>query len=512
MKSHVFTSLLLGLALLPAAYLAWQARDVPHLGSFHDDAIYLETARGLARGEGYRLGSLPGEPAQTKYPPLYPAWLSLAWAGDVTVPVAAGRALWLTWIWLPVLVAGSYALAHRLGWPRPWTLLLAIIVAVHPDTQLAATRLMSDLPFAALAVWALVLAPGAGSWVCASLGFWLRTAALPLFAGLCAGEVWARRWRTAAWQAGAMLLAVGSWMVWSRSARIPATTLVEQYYTDYFAYQLAMVPLNQLPAHVYGQLDALLRTLARLALLDAGNGLLAAGARLLVAAAVVAGLVRLLRRRESLAGGLYVTLSLVMSLCWYFPPDSRTLLPLLPVLLLAWGEELANLLHLLGLAWRKGRADRGVAMVLGFGLALLPVAMFRQGTHRWHHEGVAVFTLERGFQPGRLAAYEWIRQNLPPGKTFFAVDDPVLSLYTGRKAMRFPLLDQIYRGDAIAGYSLSAQALQTMHQQGLDCLFVSRQHFDPNPGNPYVPLRFQLDGTSLQEHYRSRLELVACRD
>jgi hypothetical protein len=512
MKSVVFTGLLLGLALVPSAYLAWQARDVPHLGSFHDDAIYLESARGLARGEGYRLGTLPGQPAQTKYPPLYPAWLSLAWAGDAPVPVAAGRALWLTWIWLPVLVTGSYQLAHRLGWPRHWALAMAMIVAIHPDAQLAATRIMSDLPFAALAVWALVLAPGAGSWICAGLGFWLRTAALPLFAGLCAGAVWARRWRSAAWQAGAMLLAVGSWMTWSQLARIPATTLVEQYYTDYFAYQLAIVPLDQLPAHAYSQLDALLRALARLALLDAGDGLLGAGTRLLVGAAMAAGLVRLLRRKELVAGGVYAILSLVMSLCWYFPPDSRTLLPLLPILVLAWGEELANLRRMLGLAWQKGGADRGVAVVLGLGLALLPVSMLRQGAQRWHYEGVAVFALERGFLPGKLAAYEWIRQNLPPEKTFFAVDDPVLSLYTGRKAMRFPLLDQIYRGDAVAGYSLNPQALQVMHQQGLDCLFVSRQHFDPNPGNPYVTLRFQLDGTPLKEHYRSRLELVACPD
>ena len=63
------------LALLPAGWLAWLGRDLPHLGSFHDDGVYLEAARGLAAGDGYRIGSLPLRPAQTKYPPGYPLYL-----------------------------------------------------------------------------------------------------------------------------------------------------------------------------------------------------------------------------------------------------------------------------------------------------------------------------------------------------------------------------------------------------------------------------------------------------
>ena len=69
----------LAAALIPSARLAWEFRDLPHFGYFHDDSIYLVTAKSLAEGRGYRILSFPGEPPQTKYPPLYPALLAAVW-------------------------------------------------------------------------------------------------------------------------------------------------------------------------------------------------------------------------------------------------------------------------------------------------------------------------------------------------------------------------------------------------------------------------------------------------
>src|SRR5271163_909270 len=63
-------------ALAPSAYLAWTLRSMPHLGFYHDDSIYWVSARSLATGDGYRIQSLPGQPYQTKYPPLYSALLA----------------------------------------------------------------------------------------------------------------------------------------------------------------------------------------------------------------------------------------------------------------------------------------------------------------------------------------------------------------------------------------------------------------------------------------------------
>ena len=52
---------------------------LPSAGMFHDDGLYVVTARALAEGQGYRIISLPGSPLQTKYPILFPWLLSLIW-------------------------------------------------------------------------------------------------------------------------------------------------------------------------------------------------------------------------------------------------------------------------------------------------------------------------------------------------------------------------------------------------------------------------------------------------
>ena len=55
-------------------------RLVPRVsGVFHDDAIYVATAKALADGQGYRLINLPDAPHQTKFPILYPALLAAIW-------------------------------------------------------------------------------------------------------------------------------------------------------------------------------------------------------------------------------------------------------------------------------------------------------------------------------------------------------------------------------------------------------------------------------------------------
>ena len=48
-------------------------------GAYHDDAIYVITAKAIAEGDGYRLINLPDSPKQTKYPILYPFFLAAIW-------------------------------------------------------------------------------------------------------------------------------------------------------------------------------------------------------------------------------------------------------------------------------------------------------------------------------------------------------------------------------------------------------------------------------------------------
>src|SRR5438046_7882165 len=71
------------------------------VGLHHDDAVYAITARALADGHGYRLTNLPGEPPQTKYPPVLPGLLAATWN---LVPDFPANLPWLTLV--PALAGG----------------------------------------------------------------------------------------------------------------------------------------------------------------------------------------------------------------------------------------------------------------------------------------------------------------------------------------------------------------------------------------------------------------------
>lgn len=477
---------LLVLSLLPSAYLAWQGRDLPHLGSFHDDAIYLETARNLATNQSYTIGSLPWTPAQTKYPPLYPLYLSIAWRLTPELASALPIAMFLNWLWLPIWLFGL----RRLGVP----LAIPILIALHPEVQLAATRLMSDLMFAALVTWSLAWAQPAVPIV----AYLTRTAALPLIAGMALADMWARQYRKAFIQLAVAAIPIVGWASWVATHRHPASTAVERYYTDYFAYQLEMVPWAQLPTHLYQQLDPFFAALSQMVLLNHGWVML----NRLAAIAIVSGIVRLMRSGQHRAYGCYGLLASLMMLAWYFPPDTRALLPLLPLILLGFAAESMAFARVLQGAWAKRGADRVFAVAIGLACAALPLVMI---SHAQSH-GNEVFVMERRFLADTRQAYQWIATHTPPHATFFTVDDPVFTLYTGRKAVRLPKMNEIY-----LNRRPSPQTLATMEHFHLDCLFVSIKHFDPDPNHPHQPLDFSVDGSGLKVVYRTPTELVACR-
>ena len=98
----------------PSAYLAWTLRTMPHLGFYHDDSIYWVSARSLAMGDGYRIESLPGQPYQTKYPPLYPALLAGIWKINPQFPANLPLATLFAWLLLPLFLAAVCGPAARL--------------------------------------------------------------------------------------------------------------------------------------------------------------------------------------------------------------------------------------------------------------------------------------------------------------------------------------------------------------------------------------------------------------
>src|SRR5690606_7431469 len=127
------------------------------VGNYHDDGIYVSTAKALAEDGTYRLVNLPGTPLQTKYPILYPFLLSLLWKAWPAFPQNT--------VLLQLFALSCAALA--LG-----------IVCVHVVNIGYATRSQALLAYA----------------ICGSspifLYFSSQALSEPLFAALLAGSLW----------------------------------------------------------------------------------------------------------------------------------------------------------------------------------------------------------------------------------------------------------------------------------------------------------------------------------
>ena len=153
---RLLTSLgvLLMLALAPLYIVSLR---LPAVGLFHDDGVYAVTAKALAEGRGYRIISLPDEPPQTKYPPVFPLLLAAVWkvtpafpenlTALKVVPLVAAVA-WL----LPTL-----KLFRALGVPLPLRVAAVAAIAAIPWVVYLSVTLLSETVFAALCTAALLL-------------------------------------------------------------------------------------------------------------------------------------------------------------------------------------------------------------------------------------------------------------------------------------------------------------------------------------------------------------------
>jgi len=88
---------------------------MPHLGHLHDDSIYWAAAKSLAQGHGYRILSLPQQPFETKYPPLFALALSLIWKLDPRFPENLQLSTVFAWVWLPIFLALAWRWFSRAG-------------------------------------------------------------------------------------------------------------------------------------------------------------------------------------------------------------------------------------------------------------------------------------------------------------------------------------------------------------------------------------------------------------
>jgi len=446
--------------LIPSAAYLWRYSDLPQFGDLHDDSIYYVSAKSLADGGGYRIESLPGEPSQTKYPPLYPLLLSVAWRLNPSFPHNVPIAAWLSWLALPAILAQLLWLYPRMGitgW-RAW--LLVTLLAVNPYVILFSATLLSELLFTALMLSTILLTERAadrfsGSAVAVAAGsvaglcYLTRSAAI-VFLLAAPLYLWMRSERRKAMLfAGAMAPFIAGWMIWVRAHQISTTDPMLIYYLDYFRYELYSLSLPDLHLFLWKNIDGLLWGLGGLILPKVTDSLFLKILSEVIAVAMISGVVRLVRSGQAVMYALFAAGSAILLIVWHFPPNERFVLPLFPLALAGLLVEMELFSSMLRAGLRhKDRSQRVVAgalltVVIGifagaFALQLYVGQAFLPEDARQHRlRNLAL-----------IDVYGWIRAKVPQDASVMAANDGLLYLYTGRHSMRRSLPPALwYRED-----------------------------------------------------------------
>lgn len=451
-----------GLVALAVGGLAVAAMQPRVFAAFHDDGIYLATAAAIADGDGYRLSNLPGAPAQTKYPPLYSAALSLVArvAPDLPAGVPWYKVSSALTLALVVALAGRFGLST---FRRPvWAVCFAALVGLSPLVFPFADYTLTELPFlaACMGAWALAasarsasggpdedrlwpplgLSTGAafGLGVTCGVGFLFRSAALPLILAALAGFALVRDPRRGAvFAAGAGLLAI-PWLVYKTIAADPGLNPLLLYYTSYEPSALEIAARDPRLAlriflgnvyYLWGALDLVT------------YGTYFPGLRIVTYPLLAVGLWRIFRRPVAFLP-IFVVLYAGLILLWPWHP-SRYAVPLAPLIPLAWFLAIEWLAGRLapgdpstespGHRWSRRAAVAAPALLmLGLGLswtaAYLPreeettrAAFFARLPYAWS-----------GFEE----TARWVSENTPEDAILASAYDPYYYLSTGRRGVR----------------------------------------------------------------------------
>src|SRR5258708_2195567 len=142
--------LMMLLALAPFTWVAYHYSDLPQFGKYQDDGLLLIAGKSLHDSGGYRIASLPGQPYQTKYPPLYPLLLSALWSLDGRFPENLRLVALSEWAIVVGFFAVAYLLIRSFGY-SPWKAALPVaFLAVSPGLVYWALPPISDFVFALL--------------------------------------------------------------------------------------------------------------------------------------------------------------------------------------------------------------------------------------------------------------------------------------------------------------------------------------------------------------------------
>jgi hypothetical protein len=422
--------------LLPTVILAFFHWDLPSLGAYHDDGVYLVTAKAIAEGKGYRIESLPDERWQTKYPPIYPLALAAVWRLSPRFPGNATGFLMVAWLALPVLLLLQARMLANLEFRLASQVVACLCILAYQGVLLLSVTLLSDLWFCCEVLVTIWLAERASEldahWkfsvaagLAAALAYLTKSSGIVLFASIAGVMVLKGRWRNALVFCAVSVPAVAIWSAWSFTHLHSVADYNDIFYSSYlqeFAHKNAFVGL--LPRFAARASEFLLR-LGGAVIPEFLSGVAFDWLRRLAGILGVVGVVRLCRLGKAWHYAAFAALYAFQMCVWPSPLFPRYVLPAVPL----WIAGLLTLPQY----YRPGAGDsqqpKKVPLWGPLATGLLACAYFFQcvsGIHTavaWRSERRV---LER--------AYAWIAQNTPPTASVVAFRDPLLYLYTGRHA------------------------------------------------------------------------------
>ena len=462
---------------LPTLLFVWINRDVPHFGVLQDDGMYLIDGKALAEGAGYRILSLPAQPYDTRYPPLYPLYLSLAWRAAPTYPATLSVAVMLSWLCLPMVLLLGYwwCVGQRFSVPITW--LTVGLFALNPYVLFFVSNLGSEMMFMVFLFGALLAAEREGwRWALlagavAGAAYLTRTSGIALLPAAIAYYCLKKQARGALCFTLGMLPAVAGWSVWSRLHAAPGHDVVTLCYTNYLGYYFTNVGWDNIGDVVSRNTGALLEALGSLVFPQMMEGWLARVILWPLGLAMIVGCVRLVRHGYARLYALFALVSGAILLFWHYQPNQRFVLPLAPLLLAGFCFAMVELA-----AWvqRPNRwlAVRGCALVLVIvltGALVLQICM---------DVGVLpqLARNDRANTRAYRSMYAWIAQNLPVDANVLWQDDTALYLATGRHSVSYVVPSREF--DATGGDTGEAARFRGIdryaHEQHLGYVLVAK--------------------------------------
>jgi hypothetical protein len=433
-------------------------------GLFEDDAIYMSSAQALAEGRGYVLESVPGTPPATKYPVLYAWLLSWIWRYQAQFPANLTYAIAMNVIFGCGYLTVAFLLLRKMGGLCEFEALgITALCALHPVVVYYTANLLSEMPFAAVSLGAILLAgrvvagereraSTVSSGVLAGFAVLIRVLGVPIAAGLGLAVLLRKGWRACGLFAASALPFIAIWL-WqsplgphtapppgdvSACSRVWQTNWL--YYTDYLGFWKADVLRN----HVFWPI---LKQNLVLLFLQPGTYfvepryirpvLLAVVPAAILSVAAWRALFWQVQEVRWQPAKWAVAFYLAPLLLWDYPLMSRFLIPFLPLLLACvWLEAKRLSVRIISsLRGRKLGDDRLAAIFLSVTVAALVLAT---GRSVWvGRTQISQQSRERAaIGEEKRQAYEWLQKNTSTDSTAVAYEDASLYLYSGRQAMR----------------------------------------------------------------------------